>query len=304
MNVLFGCSSLRVALIAFSCVAITACGSKPARRPYVDGAPGKAIDISKIPQPVPRFEPLSKYGNKSPYTVFGKEYRLLPQRAGYLERGKASWYGTKFHGLLTSNREAYDMYAFTAAHKTLPLPTYARVTNLDNGRSITVRINDRGPFVDGRIIDLSYVAAIKLDMHMQGTADVEVEAITPGETAVTATSTAPFTAPSGAPPLAPQPAAPTVKPTAKPEDPNALIGVQCGAFSDKNNALSLVFALSEVGFSDARVTLGQDGLHRVVFGPVPAETLAPDSTAYQSLISAGCVTPKRVVLSDPRNTTQ
>jgi rare lipoprotein A len=285
--------SVRAALIVLACMAVVACGSKPARRPYVDGAPGRAVDISKIPQPVPRFEPLSKYGNKNPYSVFGKEYRLLPERAGYLERGKASWYGTKFHGLLTSNREAYDMYAYTAAHKTLPLPTFARVTNLDNGRSITVRINDRGPFVDGRIIDLSYVAAIKLDMHMKGTANVEVEAITPGETP-RAVPPVVVAAPVPSPSLDPNPPKPSAPQAVNSLDPNALIGVQCGAFSDKNNALSLVFALSEVGFSDARVTLGQDGLHRVVFGPVPAETLAPTSATYQSLISAGCLTPKRV----------
>lgn len=145
-----------------------------------DGGPVVPPDVSRIPEPVPRAEPRAAYGNKSPYTVLGRTYRLLPSGKGYRERGMASWYGTKFHGRLTSSREPYDMYKFTAAHKTLPLPAFARVTHLDNGRSIIVRVNDRGPFHDGRIIDLSYAAAVKLGLHVRGTAPVEVEVLEPG----------------------------------------------------------------------------------------------------------------------------
>ncbi len=145
-----------------------------------DSGPGGAPpDISKIPEPVPKSEPASVYGNKSPYTVLGQSYRVLPSASGYVERGIASWYGNKFHGYTTSNFEKYDMYAFTAAHKTLPLPSYARVTNLDNGASVIVRINDRGPFAENRIIDLSYVAALKLGIWQKGTGVVEVRAIDP-----------------------------------------------------------------------------------------------------------------------------
>lgn len=127
----------------------------------------------------PRQEPPATAGNKSPYTVLGKTYYLLPTAEGYHEVGIASWYGTKFHGRATSNGEPYDMFAMTAAHKTLPIPTYVRVTNLDNGRSAILRVNDRGPFHDDRLIDLSYAAARKLDVLDQGTARVEVVAIDP-----------------------------------------------------------------------------------------------------------------------------
>ena len=120
-------------------------------------------------------------GNRSPYTVLGKTYHLLPTAKGYREVGVASWYGSKFHGRSTSNGEAYDMFAMTAAHKTLPIPAYVRVTNLENGRSAIVRVNDRGPFHDDRLIDLSYAAARKLGVYANGTARVEVVAIDPAD---------------------------------------------------------------------------------------------------------------------------
>lgn len=144
-----------------------------------DGGPEIPPDISALPEPVPRAEPRARYGNKSPYSVLGKRYYVLDTAEGYVERGIASWYGTKFHGRVTSSFEPYDMYQFTAAHKTLPLPSFAEVTNLDNGRKVIVRVNDRGPFHEGRIIDLSYAAAIKLGIHVRGTGRVEVRAITP-----------------------------------------------------------------------------------------------------------------------------
>ncbi len=144
-----------------------------------DHAPVGRPDLSRIPEPVPRVEPPSRYGNRSPYTVLGKRYHVLDDPRGFRERGLASWYGAKFHGRATSSMEPYDMCSFSAAHKHLPLPSYARVTNLENGRSAVVRINDRGPFHDGRVIDLSYVAALKLGVYETGTALVEVEAIAP-----------------------------------------------------------------------------------------------------------------------------
>ena len=141
-----------------------------------DTVPADIPDVDSIPEATPRNEPRSRYGNRS-YSVLGKRYQVLDSAEGYDEVGMASFYGNKFHGRRTSNLEVYDMYAFTAAHKTLPLPSYARVTNLDNGRSIVVRVNDRGPFHAGRIIDLSYAAAVKLGYRDQGTARVEVKGL-------------------------------------------------------------------------------------------------------------------------------
>ncbi|WP_308427071.1 septal ring lytic transglycosylase RlpA family protein [Thermomonas carbonis] len=143
-----------------------------------DTVPDYVPDVDAIPEPEVRDEPRSRAGNRKTYSVLGKRYEVLDSAHGYAEDGLASYYGKKFHGRRTSNQEVYDMYAFTAAHKTLPLPSFARVTNLDNGRSIVVRVNDRGPFHAGRVIDLSYAAAVKLGYRDQGTARVRVEALT------------------------------------------------------------------------------------------------------------------------------
>lgn len=145
-----------------------------------DAAPSAPpLDIASIPEPEPRDEPVSKYGNPPFYAVNGQTYYTLTSSAGYVERGVASWYGTKFHGQKTSSGEPYDMYAISAAHKTLPLPCYVRVTNLENGRSLIVRVNDRGPFIGDRLIDLSYAAAAKLGILARGTGRVEVRALDP-----------------------------------------------------------------------------------------------------------------------------
>lgn len=125
----------------------------------------------------PKSEPLSRYGNPALYAVEGKEYKVLRSASGYKSTGLASWYGTKFHSQRTSSGEDYDMYAMTAAHRTLPLPTYVKVTNLSNGRTAIVKVNDRGPFHEGRLIDLSYAAAAKLEILPHGTARVQVEAL-------------------------------------------------------------------------------------------------------------------------------
>lgn len=145
-----------------------------------DGGPARPVDVSRIPDAVPRVEPRTKAGNKSPYTVLGKTYHVLPDSRGFTQHGSASWYGTKFHGRRTSNGEIYNMYGMTAAHKTLPIPSYVRVTNRNNGRSVVVRVNDRGPFHGDRIIDLTYSAASKLGFADQGTAPVEIVALAPG----------------------------------------------------------------------------------------------------------------------------
>lgn len=142
-----------------------------------DSGPSQPQSVAHIPDAVPIPEPITAAGNKSPYRVRGKTYRVLPSAKGYKERGLASWYGEKFHGHNTSNGEIYDMYGMTAAHKSLPIPTYVSVKNLANGRTVIVRVNDRGPFHEGRVIDLTYTAAKKLGFLADGVAKVEVTAI-------------------------------------------------------------------------------------------------------------------------------
>ncbi|KFN43318.1 septal ring lytic transglycosylase RlpA family protein [Arenimonas oryziterrae] len=229
-----------------------------------DAGPSAPIDVSGLAEPVPRDEPRSRYGNRSPYSVLGKSYRVLDSAQGYVERGTASWYGTKFNGRATSSGEIYDICSFTAAHKTLPLPSYVRVSNLDNGRSVIVRVNDRGPFHPGRIIDLSYAAAVRLGVDRTGTARVEVRAISGGE-------------------LAEGPAAPVVAPMPLPSTtPPAPVGdgrrfLQVGSFADKDNARRVADRLGAADIDDidldhAEVN-GQD-VWRVRVGPVDADQIA------------------------------
>ncbi|MGQ0586950.1 MAG: septal ring lytic transglycosylase RlpA family protein [Gammaproteobacteria bacterium] len=165
---------------------LAACSSSrliPPSGPSPDGYPDRdAVPASAhaMPDAVPVAAPRSRYGNPKTYEVMGERYFVLNSADGYKEKGRASWYGTKFHGKRTSSGEAYDMYQMTAAHKTLPLPTYVRVTRKSSGRSVVVKVNDRGPFHTGRIIDLSYAAAARLDLLKEGSAEVEVEALDPG----------------------------------------------------------------------------------------------------------------------------
>jgi rare lipoprotein A len=235
---------------------LAACGGGHVRD---SGPPAGSVRIPDLPDdPVPRPEPRSKYGNGPVYEVLGKRYQVMGSSTGYRERGVASWYGRKFHGNLTSNREKYDMYEMTAAHKTLPLPTYVRVRNLRNNRSVIVRVNDRGPFVHNRIIDLSYAAALKLDMIRDGTSLVEVTAIN-------------FDEPSGdrpvrkaAPPAPPQPSA---GPAAK----TNRIFVQVGAFGDRANAERRLGALTIAGIPNGFIheeRTPERTLYRVRIGPV------------------------------------
>ncbi len=142
-----------------------------------DGAPLIPVHPDSISDAVPRQDKVTRAGNKNPYTVHGKTYHLLPTARGYSAEGVASWYGTKFHGRPTANGERYSLYGMTAAHRTLPIPAYVKVTNLNNGRSAVVRVNDRGPFHEERIIDLSYAAAVKLGFADRGVAPVRVEVV-------------------------------------------------------------------------------------------------------------------------------
>jgi rare lipoprotein A len=214
--------------------------------------PSPPIDLMSIPDAVPRAERRSVRGNPAFYDVFGKRYFVMPTGDGYLERGVASWYGPGFHTARTSNGERYDMYAMSAAHKTLPLPAYARVTNLKNGKSVVVRENDRGPFKEGRIIDLSYTAATKLDMLRSGTALVEVRGLTP-QTADTA---------------------PVPHPTA--------LFVQAGAFRNRDNGQRLVDRLQASGHAHAFLkddTRGGSSLSGVRVGPIENRDQFPPTVA-------------------------
>jgi len=164
-------------------LALAACSSRPHRGGYYkDDGPGEnpPANLASVPDAVPRPEPLHKYANR-PYEVFGKKYVPLASVQPFSQRGVASWYGKKFHGQKTSSGETYDMYKMTAAHPTLPIPSYARVTNLSNGRSVVVRVNDRGPFHNNRIMDLSYAAAYKLGYIGAGSAQVQIDAIVPAQ---------------------------------------------------------------------------------------------------------------------------
>jgi rare lipoprotein A len=239
--------------------------SRPQSSRYRDNADsvpdGPPPDISKLVEPVPKVEPRALYGNKSPYSVLGQTYYVLPSASGYVERGIASFYGNKFHGYKTSSLEEYDMYQFTAAHKTLPLPSYARVTNLENGKSVVVRINDRGPFHDNRLIDLSYAAAVKIGVYPKGTGLVEVRAITPGEPV------------QDLPPPPPPVAAGAPKPG---------IYLQVGAFADSANAERVAQQLRSANFAPVQVVDAQingRSVRRVRVGPLSDVDRADEVTA-------------------------
>ena len=241
-------------------------------------APAPPPAGASIPDAVPRYEPRSLYGNPPFYDVFGKRYFVLSSSADYVERGVASWYGPGFHKERTSTGEPYDMYGMTAAHKTLPLPCYARVTNLQNGRSVVVRINDRGPFVGNRLIDLSYTAAAKLDMLRDGTAMVEVRTVGPSSppgTAVLASGSVPAPAPAAPPPPAAAPplvAPRAIAPAAVTSPPVSTLFVQAGAFADPANAERLVRKLRDGRYGKVFVrddVIAGRRMYRVRIGPVP-----------------------------------
>ena len=246
---------MRAGAAALLALLLAACATThrlPPPAPAPVPVPPPPADLARIPDAVPRAEPRSLHGNPPFYDALGRRYFVLPSADGYDERGVASWYGPTFHGGNTSSGEPYNMYGMTAAHKTLPLPTYARVTNLANGRSVVVRINDRGPFVANRIIDLSYTAATKLDMLRDGTAMVEVRALSPGTREAPAVTIAASTQTPPAPPASP------------------LLYVQTGAFADPVNAERELGRLHAAGLASAFVMPPPEGsqLFRVRIGPV------------------------------------
>lgn len=233
----------RLAALAAAAV-LAACASRPVPPsgpapdgyPDADSVPARA---HAMPDAVPVAEPRSRYGNPKTYEVMGERYFVLNSAAGYRERGRASWYGTKFQGRRTSSGEPYDMYQMTAAHKTLPLPTFVRVTRKSNGRSVVVRVNDRGPFHTGRIIDLSYAAAARLDLLKEGSAEVEVEALDPSA------------------PGTPAPATPFLE-LASTDDPIYAVAV-------REDAAGLGVGQVEI----RSIEQGPDVLYRVLAGPFP-----------------------------------
>lgn len=264
-----------------------------------DRAPDDDFDASRIPDAVPRVEPRSRYGNPDSYVVNGQRYFVKTSSQGYAERGLASWYGKKFHGHRTSSGETYDMYAMTAAHKTLPLPTYAEVTNLDNGRKIIVKINDRGPFHAQRIIDLSYAAAKKLDMTGKGTAPVLVRALDPRQPAAPVrnagegNSSRYIAAQMGRSPGQPAPAEPVASTPAT--TTRADIFVQVGAFSSRDNAEQLRVRLNQQFDNlDVDATFHDDTrLYRVRIGPLASRQEADQ--LIEQIVRNGLGTPRLII---------
>ena len=256
MTIKFSC---RVSLVLlFAALIVAGCGSTPKKSGgyYLDDGPGgrPPVDLDRVPDAVPRAEPINRATTR-PYTVLGRSYRPLSSRQPYRQRGLASWYGTRYHGKQTANGEKYDMYAMTAAHTVLPLPSYVKVTNLTNGRSVIVRVNDRGPFHDKRVIDVSYVAAHKLGFVDDGSTMVEVEAILPNDEI-------------------PQ-SAPVVAATQPPVRAGSLktgesgIFLQLGAFSSRENAQAFVYRMrADIAWMGDSIHLYRNAsLYKVHAGP-------------------------------------
>lgn len=303
----------RLHSLLLTALMLSACGTTPPHRTGHDGGPTRPpIDVMSIPDAVPKVEPRSRYGNPRNYVVLGRRYHVLPTSDGYVERGVASWYGEKFHGRRTSSGDAYDMYGMTAAHKTLPLPTYARVTNLRNGRSIVVKINDRGPFVHNRLIDLTYTGAAKLGLLGAGTGLVEMRALDPrradpGPTLIevkreTPARTRPTQVASAASAtrlldklIAPAQAdeLPATAPTTA---ASPTLYLQIGAFVNRANAEQLRKKLSAARFPDIHISEAvgnQRPVYRVRIGPL-ASVAEADRMAGE-LVRHGIANPRVVV---------
>jgi rare lipoprotein A len=257
----------RAALLAgLACLLAASCADPVKKAVEGDGPSAADITAADVKDAVPRAEPRARYGNHSPYEVFGKKYYVMDSSRGYRKRGTASWYGSKFHGRRTSSGEPYDMHLATAAHKTLPLPTYAEVTNLDNGRSVIVKINDRGPFKDDRLIDMSYGAALRLDMVRTGTARVEVRVIDVGGGGEIVGNRPSNTVTSGT-------------------------WLQAGAYSHRDGAEKLARRLENADLVPVSVR-DHDGLYRVLLGPY-ASTREADA-AVNRAIELGFERPHKV----------
>ncbi len=265
------CRYSRAALAFFTLtIVLSACG----RSPTIDGPPPGSVDVASVPDAQPKVEPRSRYGNPSSYTVYGRRYYTLGTSDGYRERGIASWYGIKFHGRRTSSGDDYDMYAMSGAHKTLPLPTYVRVTNLENRRSVVLRVNDRGPFHANRIIDLSYAAASKLGILAKGTGYVEVVALDP---------------------RSPEPVM-EKKATPSPATEAVQLYLQTGSFSVRANAEQMKWRMQSVSGGPVNiepVQIGGRTTYRVRVGPIANVTKA-DRLAQQ-IADLGLETPRIMI---------
>ncbi|WP_196139360.1 septal ring lytic transglycosylase RlpA family protein [Aliikangiella sp. G2MR2-5] len=252
---------LRSSFVVFAGIILSACATIGLEEK--DAAPPGKFDWAKVKAVTPKDEPRSRYGNPASYEQDGRTYHVLASADGFTQRGVASWYGTKFHGRRTSSGESYDMFKMTAAHKTLPLPTYARVTNLDNGKQIIVKINDRGPFAKNRIIDLSYAAAHKLEMAQKGTANVQIEAINFKQNT----------------------------PFVQLEEPEGKVRyVQVGAYSNHKTAQKLAKVLDREIRLPVKITSVRSGgkkLYRVRIGPVPTQPLAQELVSTLSIDELG-----------------
>jgi rare lipoprotein A len=298
----------------FLAAALAGCGTTPKREPsaskapssataprgggyYLDDGPGEnpPHDLDSIPDAVPKFEPPHR-GASRPYSVMGRNYVPMTSLQPYKARGVATWYGRRYHGKQTSSGELYDMYAMTAAHPTLPIPSYARVTHLANGKTVVVRINDRGPFVDGRVIDLSYTAAYRLGVLGGGSAMVEVESILPGDSAPASVASVPAQPTRAAPrdpasiamvrepdPIAvplpapePQPATTTAAREIPMTSAPSGVYLQLGAFGSRENAENFLTRLRlQIDWLAERLQIfPRDGLYRVHAGPYTNQTEA------------------------------
>lgn len=289
----------KIIFLSMATLLLAACGSAPQRKAETSGAGAPAAasaatsggylsgdgpgadapaNLDEIPDAVPRNEPLHRYANR-PYIALGKTYTPLTSTGAFKQRGMASWYGKKFHGQRTSVGEVYDMYAMTAAHPTLPIPSYARVTNLANQRSVVVRVNDRGPFLHERVIDLSYTAAYKLGILGNGSAEVEVESLTAnaGSNTSTITRNAVQSQPleGGMPITVPEPAVLT----ALPPSSDGNVYLQLGAFKSQESAESFLAKMrNELSGTGKQFKLSnKDGLVRVHIGPYANQSEARGS---------------------------
>jgi len=280
---------LRSFIAILLALAIAGCGTAPKAPPrsggfYQDDGPPKQVpaDILSTPDAVPRFEPFHPYANR-PYGALGRTYTPITDDRPIVQRGLASWYGRQFHGNRTSTGELYDMFAMSAAHPTMPLPSYARVTHLRNGQSVIVRVNDRGPFKDGRVIDLSYAAAMRLGIVATGTGEVEVERITYRQIAQANASPierfGPPTADGSSPPDVAE---------------RGRWSVQLGAFQQEDNARALrEHVVQQLATADAQglsaamrlPRIERDGdLHRVLLGWLPDRAAAAELAARLAVL--------------------
>ena len=268
-------------LLLLTALLLQACSSPSRYKINQDHGPSAPVDVSEIKDAIPKVEPRSKYGNPKNYKVRGKWYNVKKSSAGYKEKGISSWYGKKFHGHRTSSGEIYNMYAMTAAHKTLPLPTYVRVTHLKNGRSVIVKVNDRGPFHHDRIIDLSYSAAKKLGITATGTGAVEVVALDPKTYKSKQAYKPKFNRPSAL--------------STYPLKPNFKLFIQVGAFNNQINANKLKKRLSRM-FKQQQIHsdfLSDKNIFRVRIGPLASIEIADKLSLY--LNKKGIPTTKIVI---------